>query len=184
MIKKLFTFALVTGTLLTACNNNRPAEHAIETNDVIVTNTVKDHEGNPLDMSYNNTKGTATFHYRGDTIHLKQDTMASGIRYSNDEYEYSEWHGQMTLKRNGKVIYTNDDVVNSSVTDKNGVPLNMSFNNTRGTATLNLNGEDIELQQDTTASGTRYRNNDYEYTDHQGNIVLKKGNKTVYEYKK
>lgn len=77
-----------------------------------------------------------------------------------------------------------DKIVTSSVTDKKGTKLDMTFNNTKGTATFVLNGETIELKQDTTASGVQCSNAQYIYTEHQGNIELKKEGKVVFEIKK
>ncbi len=77
-----------------------------------------------------------------------------------------------------------DEIVTNSVTDKKGVKLDMTYNNTKNTATFVLNGETIELKADTTASGIKYSNSQYVYTEHQGNIDLKKDGKTVFEIKK
>ena len=51
------------------------------------------------------------------------------------------------------VATTPDEIVASSVSNKDGQKIDMAFNNTKSTATMQLNGETIELKQDTTASG-------------------------------
>jgi uncharacterized protein YggE len=72
----------------------------------IVTSSVITQNGDRLDMSFNNTRNTATFVFKGDLIEMKQDTTASGIRYSNPRYEFTEWHGEIQLKEDGKVIFS------------------------------------------------------------------------------
>jgi membrane-bound inhibitor of C-type lysozyme len=57
-------------------------------------------------MMFNNTRNTATFILKGETIEMKQDTMASGIKYSNSNYEFTEWHGEIELKKDGKIVFS------------------------------------------------------------------------------
>lgn len=73
-----------------------------------VTNAfVTNPHGDTLKMQYDNNKGSAVFQYKGEAILLQQDTMASGIKYSNKDFEYTEWHGESTLKKNNQVIFSN-----------------------------------------------------------------------------
>ena len=37
---------------------------------------------------------------------MKQDTTASGIQYSNEDYLFTEWQGKMELKKDGKTIFS------------------------------------------------------------------------------
>ncbi|MDR1285185.1 MAG: lipoprotein [Campylobacteraceae bacterium] len=39
------------------------------------------------------------------SVILKSIPMASGIKYANSEYEYSEWHGEIELKKDNKTIF-------------------------------------------------------------------------------
>ena len=78
--------------------------------DEIISSTVTNKEGVKLDMVFNNTKKTATLVFKGETIELKQDTMGSGVKYSNEKYVYSEWQGQTELKREGKTIFKNIEI--------------------------------------------------------------------------
>jgi len=75
----------------------------------IVTASAIDKTGVKLDMVFNNAKGTATFTLKGETIELKQDTMGSGLKYSNEKYEYTEWHGRIELKKEGKTIFLENE---------------------------------------------------------------------------
>jgi len=77
--------------------------------DNIVTSSITNKEGIKLEMVFNNTKKTATLVFKGETIELKQDTMGSGVKYSNEKYVFSQWHGQTELKKDGKTIFKNID---------------------------------------------------------------------------
>lgn len=79
----------------------------INTTDSIVSSSVANNKGETLFMKYNNKQGTAVFILGKDTLHLKQDTTASGVHYSNKDWEYEEWHGEITLKKGSKIIFTN-----------------------------------------------------------------------------
>ena len=72
----------------------------------VVTSSMTDDKGNTLDMKFDNVAGTATFVFNQDTIHLKQDTTASGIQYSNGNYKFTEHHGEATLTKDGNVVFT------------------------------------------------------------------------------
>lgn len=74
--------------------------------DSIVRDTVTNADGVQLAMAFNNPAQTAMLVLRGETISLKQDLMASGIKYSNATYEYSEHQGEITLKKDGKVVFS------------------------------------------------------------------------------
>ncbi len=78
-----------------------------ETADRIVKATITGREGVRLDLEFNQTKGTAVLFLNGKKMELRQDTMASGIHYSNLEYVYSEWHGRITLMKAGDTVFTN-----------------------------------------------------------------------------
>lgn len=77
-----------------------------------------------------------------------------------------------------------DEIVRDTVTNKEGIQLVMAFNNTRQTATFILNGETIKLKHNPTASGINYSNAEYEYTEHQGEMTLRKDRKIVFSYRK
>ena len=111
MSRMILTLAFITGFLLVSCKENKKtvnqATDTIEAaTDQIVKNSVTNREGDKLDMVYNSTKRTACFVFKGETIELKQDTTASGIKYSNSRYEFTEWHGEIRLKKYGKVIFS------------------------------------------------------------------------------
>ena len=75
-------------------------------------------------------------------------------------------------------------LVKTTVTNQEGIRLEMSFNNVNHTATSVLNGQVIKLKQDTVASAIQYSNANYVYREHQGEITLTKNGKTVFTHKK
>lgn len=114
----LFVFGIATLGLF-ACKN--PKEGETETPkvdslevvtppapkaDEIVMDSLTNKEGKMLKMLFNNTQSTATFTFENETIEMKQDTTASGIQYSNEHFVFTEWQGQVDLKKDGKSIFT------------------------------------------------------------------------------
>ncbi len=83
--------------LVAACNNKN-----------IVKSTLTDTAGNVLNMEFDNDAGTAVLYFMGDTIFLKQDIMASGIRYSNPQYVYMEWQGHATLIKDSLIVFDHE----------------------------------------------------------------------------
>lgn len=76
-----------------------------------------------------------------------------------------------------------DEVVTIISTDKAGNKLEVSFNNMKGTATLNFDGEIIELVEQKAASGFWYKIENYELTGKGNDIELKKDGKVVFTHK-
>lgn len=194
MLKKVLTAAIIGGLFLTACNSDTKKGEASSADSTITTTTTKEEiitdslvneDGSKLGMVFNNANNTATVLLKGEKIELEGQKAASGIWYKNDHYELRGKGRDLELTKDGKVIFTHkDDVLESTVIDKNGKKLHMSFNNTLNKATFELNGETIDLKGDTTASGIQYHNENYVYTEHQGNMELKKDGKIVFEIKK
>ncbi|MDD4604442.1 MAG: MliC family protein [Bacteroidales bacterium] len=111
MTTRLLTFVVLIALAFASCNGNTKSDtqktNRVETTaEKIVKASVTNKDGVTLDMEFNNSKGTATFLFKGIKIELKQDTTASGIKYSNSNYEYTEWHGELSLKKDGKEIFT------------------------------------------------------------------------------
>ncbi len=79
--------------------------HAVAYPDKIIYVSVTDKSGVALEIAFNNAKKSAILHFRGAHIDVKQDTTASGIHYSNQHYDYREWHGEIELEKDGKVVF-------------------------------------------------------------------------------
>lgn len=117
MKTKFFSIIMVAAALsISSCQNENKetkteepttVETTVEPDSVdVVTNSLTDDNGNTLDMKFDNAAGTATFVFNKDTILLKQDTTASGIQYSNENYKFTEHHGEATLTKDGNVVFT------------------------------------------------------------------------------
>ncbi|MCX6258154.1 MAG: MliC family protein [Bacteroidia bacterium] len=119
-MKQLFlAFTIVISLVVISCNqvkNKKVEKTGLQTEttehnnskqtvaDKILTSEITNKEGDKLDVTFNNTNKTATLNFKGETIEMIQDTMGSGIKYSNKNYEFSEWHGKTELKKDGKII--------------------------------------------------------------------------------
>ena len=108
MTKRKLTLILLSA-LFFACKETPKQETSQSTQiaaaDKVVTGSATNKDGQKLNMIFNNTKNTATFIMNGESIELKEDTIASGIKYSNKNYEYREHQGKIELKKDGKIIF-------------------------------------------------------------------------------
>lgn len=75
-----------------------------------------------------------------------------------------------------------DAIVTSTSTSKEGKELKMTFNNTNGTATVNLDGETIVMDQQRAASGIWYKNDHYELRGKGDDIQLTKDGTVIFEH--
>jgi membrane-bound inhibitor of C-type lysozyme len=99
--------------MLSACKeapkneNSEPTTNDIvksNTDDIVTTSSI-DKNGEKLDISFNNTKGTATLTFKGETIDLVQEKAASGIWYKNDTYELRGKGEHLELKKDGETLF-------------------------------------------------------------------------------
>lgn len=191
MKKSFFSIAMLTALFFTSCQENAKKEDIIisktetSTNksDEIVRSTSIDENGKKLEMTFNNTKDIVTINFNGENIELKGQQPGSGIRYTNDHYELTGKGNDVKLTKDGKVIFEhNDEIVTTSVKNKKGQTLDMTFNNSTNQASIFLNGgEQIDLVNQKAASGIWYKNNHYELRGKGQNITLTKDGKTVFE---
>ncbi|WP_027126536.1 MliC family protein [Gelidibacter mesophilus] len=188
MTKHILTMGVLATLFLNSCketpkqnNAERPTTETVA--DDIVKSTSTDKNGKTLDIIYNNTKGTATITYNGETIDLIQEKSASGIWYKNENYELRGKGNDIQLSKNGNVIFEHqDDIVNVESKSTSGDVLNMTFNNSEGTVKAYLNGGDqIDLVQKKAASGIWYHNDTYELRGKGDHYELSKDGKTVFE---
>lgn len=115
MMRIILTFGLAFILIMVSCNGRQsdkskasdqvPAISSQGNENNIVYDSVTNGEGKTLYMTFNKTHGTATFVFEGDTITLQQDTMGSGIKYSNDLYQFTEWHGNGELKKDTATVF-------------------------------------------------------------------------------
>lgn len=76
----------------------------------------------------------------------------------------------------------NDEIINTVSTDKNGNRLEIDYNNTNGTATVEFDGKTIELEVERSASGIWYRNDTYELRGKGNDLVLREDGEVIFEH--
>jgi len=113
--------AVILGLLLISCNGKKiSGSSANSTRKIeeptdsvlidkkIVEASVINKEGVKLNLKFDNEAKTCVLYFDGDTVLLKQERMASGIKYSNEHYLYTEWHGEIRLFKDGKQVFSHD----------------------------------------------------------------------------
>jgi len=191
MIKRTLSLALLSALVLTACKE-KPKQETIEVQetevataveDDFVTTTYVNEENKELEVVYNNTQGTATFVFEGETVELEQKQSASGVWFKNDSFELRGKGNDIELLKDGEVVFSHqDDVVTTTLEDKDGQTLDITFNNTAGTAKAYLNGgEQIDLVAEKAASGFWYKNDQYELRGKGEKLELKKDGEIIFK---
>jgi predicted DsbA family dithiol-disulfide isomerase/membrane-bound inhibitor of C-type lysozyme len=112
MAKNILTIAMLIVLSLTSCQNAPKQEKTgtatTETvGDDVVTSSSTDKDGRKLELTFNNTKGTATLIFNGETIELHAQKAASGIWYKNDLYELRGKGDNVELTKDGKTVFKN-----------------------------------------------------------------------------
>lgn len=123
MKRTIFITATLTALFLTSCNKEKSATDSAATTtdsiaskpsdsaavsgskDEIVKSTSKNSSGKTLDMTFNNTKNTATVVFNKETIELQGQKPASGIWYKNDHYELRGKGEEIELTKDGKTVF-------------------------------------------------------------------------------
>lgn len=182
---------IATAILMTSCNQQtknetskaNETEATSKSSENIVTQNLTDKDGNKLNLVFNNTKDNVTITYKGETAELPNQKPASGIWYKNDHYELSGKGNDITLTKDGQVIFEHqDDKVEIVAKSEKGDVLNMNFNNSDGTLKAYLNGgEQIDLVEQKSASGIWYKNDHYELSGKGDKYELLKDGKTVFQ---
>ena len=76
----------------------------------------------------------------------------------------------------------NTDVIKTTSTDKDGKTLDMTVDPIKGIATVNFNGETIEMMQEKSASGVWFKNDTYELRGKGNDLELTKDGKVVFKH--
>ncbi|MFZ4929984.1 MliC family protein [Chryseobacterium sp. Mn2064] len=123
MKKHIFITTALAALFLTSCNKEKKATDTAPTTvdslapkpsdsaavsgtkDEIVKSTSKDSSGKTLEMTFNNTKNTATVVFNNETIELQGQKPASGIWYKNDHYELRGKGEEIELTKDGKTVF-------------------------------------------------------------------------------
>ncbi len=188
IIKSFLTVAILTTLLATSCTGVSKQENAASSTtetvgEEIVTTTSTDQNGQKLEMTFNNTKGTATITFNGETAELEQQKSGSGFWYKNNQYELRGKGNDVDLKKDGELVFTHkDEIVTSTIKNKEGQTLDMTFNNTTNEAKVYLDGgEQIDLKGQTPGSGIWYKNDHYELRGKGENVELTKDGKVIFK---
>lgn len=192
MTKHLLIIGTIATAILTTSCNQQTKNETSKANETeatsksaenIVTQNLTDKDGNKLNLVFNNTKDNVTITYKGETAELPNQKPASGIWYKNDHYELSGKGNDITLTKDGQVIFEHqDDKVEIVAKSEKGDVLNMNFNNSDGTLKAYLNGgEQIDLVEQKSASGIWYKNDHYELSGKGDKYELLKDGKTVFQ---
>ncbi len=75
-----------------------------------------------------------------------------------------------------------EGIIKTTAKDKEGKTIDLAFDNNKGTATVNLNGETIELKQERAASGIWYKNDIYELRGKGNDVQLTKEGKVIFDH--
>ncbi|WP_080778170.1 hypothetical protein [Chryseobacterium phocaeense] len=111
-MKKLFTSVLIGLAVLssTACKHPGKEAEVIteavpENKDEISKDIFTDAYGEKIEVTINHTKNTATVHLEGKTYDLKKSDALPEYTASNEEYQYSDIKGNITLlKKNVDMV--------------------------------------------------------------------------------
>jgi len=84
------------------------AVHATATRvDSLITAKATDKKGKVLNLTFNNTKNTATVVFEGATIELESQMAGSGFAYANKYYELRGKGDKVTFKKGKTVLFNN-----------------------------------------------------------------------------
>ncbi|MDR1007895.1 MAG: MliC family protein [Campylobacteraceae bacterium] len=70
----------------------------------VIDNAIIGEDGSVIRVVFYDDRANITLPDDSSVL-LKGIPMASGIKYANSEYEYSEWHGEIELKKDNKTIF-------------------------------------------------------------------------------
>ncbi|MBL1223244.1 hypothetical protein JET18_20545 [Chryseobacterium sp. L7] len=111
-MKKLFTSVLIGLAVLSSTACKHPGKEAEtvteavpENKDEISKDVFTDAYGEKIEVTINHTKSTATVHLEGKTYDLKKSDALPEYTASNEEYQYSDIKGNITLlKKNVDMV--------------------------------------------------------------------------------
>ncbi len=122
MKKQILILPLLASFFLISCKNEPKSEEVIPANAAVdteivtepkdslelINTTIKNIEGQELQLIVNNKDNNATVVFKGDSIKLSEKPAASGIWYANDHYELRGKGEKVTLTKDGTTVFTNE----------------------------------------------------------------------------
>ena len=88
--------------------NSSPEGNPYESREILpvkVKGTLMSRSGRKIFYVFDNRVNTMEILLNHKTIKLSRERTASGIKYSNSHYTYTEWHGTSILTKNGIIIF-------------------------------------------------------------------------------
>lgn len=82
-------------------------ESVEKVDDGIVKSSSTDKDGKKLELTFNNTKGTVTPNFNGETIELIAQKSAKGIWYKNEHFELRRKGENVEFTKDGKTVFKN-----------------------------------------------------------------------------
>jgi len=118
MNNKILIFSLVTFAFISmiSCKDKQTQSAPSD----IVKSTAANKDGQKLEMTFDNAKGTATVQYNGETIELTTDNPASGMSYKNDHYQLMGKGEYVEFSKDGNLIFKSDDPFYEEQSGNNG----------------------------------------------------------------
>lgn len=188
MKKTFLAIAIASAFTITSCNQQAKQENTEQTGTEITapeatSQTLTDSKGNTLEMTFDNAKDMVTVKFAGEIAELASQQPASGIWYKNEQYELRGKGNDIELTKDGTTVFEHkDDKVETEAKNDKGDVLKLVFNNTQGTLKAYLNGgEQIDLVQQISGSGIRYKNDDYELIGKGNQYELIHKGETLFE---
>ncbi len=192
MKKLILSFTVLSVMIFASCTGNSAKKQDTNTvtttaTDSIVKSTLTASDGKTLELAFNTTKETATAVFNGETIELTQQPMASGIRYTNANYELTQWQGETELKKDGKTVFTHKEpkaetTVNELVS-KDGKTLKVEYTEKDGkmVAIVTYDNQPAQTltQTEAWAKGAEYKNDKMMWAAQRDNGKLTVDGKTI-----
>lgn len=96
-------------------------------------------------------------------------------------FSCAEKSSKKEINHNSKI--TNSQIIDTTLINNEGIPLNLIFNNTEETLIIKFNNEVFELKKVRTGSGVQYSNSNLIYNNWHGITTLKKDGELIFEHK-
>lgn len=178
MIKKPILFFLLAGITITSCKSETKEEskkETVEINENLASTHLENDNGQRIDMSFDKVKGTAEVIFNGDKIYLTSQPTASGILYTNTNYELRGKGQEVIFKKDGQIIFTNAaEIKKNEFVNAEGEKLYLDVNITKNTAVAYWKKDTINLVGKVTASGNWFANENYDIRGKGDEIELTK----------
>lgn len=182
MIRKTIAIATLTSAVFFSCGDKKTEQNTSKNQE---TETITNADGQTLKMAFNTKSNSAEVVFNNETVTLTSQKPASGIWYTNDHYELRGKGQNVTLTKDGQVVFTHKGTapIVSDYVGTDGETLTLNIYNDIDAATIVYKGEAIDLQSQKPASGIWYKNDHYELSGKGQQIELKKDGQVVFTHK-